>query len=47
MKDYENLIEKFGELYLTCFDADQQTLNTITQYPLCQVNMQLNYNRLT
>jgi hypothetical protein len=24
MKDYENLIEKFGELYLTCFDADQQ-----------------------
>ena len=43
MKDYESLIEKFGELYLTCFDADQQTLNTMTQYPFCYVNVNLSY----
>lgn len=36
MRDFENLKQKFGDLYLTCFDADPQTLYTVTQYPLLQ-----------
>lgn len=35
MKDFENLIGKFGDLYLTCFDADFQSLYTITQLQHC------------
>lgn len=34
MRDFENLKQKFGDLYLTCFDADPQTLYTVTQYLL-------------
>ncbi|XP_071162699.1 integrator complex subunit 7-like [Mytilus edulis] len=35
MRDFENLKQKFGDLYLTCFDADPQTLYTVTQLQYC------------